>query len=94
MIAIGARIGDHDISKERDCDLEQDGIESVCAQRYQDFGLESIHYYPQYSNTKLQNDVGLLRLDRDIDFRPANAKPICLPLGPVTTITQKEVIFN
>lgn len=88
---IGARVGDHDTSKERDCDYDKNGLEIVCAERYQDFGVESIHYHPMYTRTKLQNDIALIRLDNDIDFRPANARPICLPLSPATKITQKKV---
>lgn len=88
---IGARVGDHDTSKERDCDVDKYGMEIVCAERYQDFGMESSHIHPEYKKAKLQNDVALIRLDNDIDFRPANAKPICLPLSPATKITQKKV---
>lgn len=71
--------------------MDKNGLEIVCAEKYQDFGIESTHHHSQYSRTKLQNDVALIRLNNDIDFRPANAKPICLPLSPATKITTKKV---
>ena len=85
------RVGDHDINKERDCDVDKNGLEIVCAEKYQDFGIESTHHHPRYSRADLQNDVALIRLDKDIDFRPINARPICLPISPATSITTKKV---
>ncbi|XP_018301490.1 serine protease easter-like, partial [Mycetomoellerius zeteki] len=60
---IGVRVGDHDISKERDCDTDSQGREIVCAERYQDFGVESFQFHPEYTRTKLQNDIALIRLN-------------------------------
>lgn len=88
---IGVRVGDHDISKERDCDVDKFGFEVLCAERYQDFGVESIHFHPQYTRRKLQNDIALIRVNDVIDFRPLNAKPICLPLGTAATQTSRTV---
>lgn len=88
---IGVRLGEHDISTERDCDKDADGLEVVCAERYQDFGIESIHFHPEYTRAKLQNDIALLRLSGNVDFRPQNVRPICLPLGSALTISQKKV---
>ncbi|KYM93570.1 Serine protease easter [Cyphomyrmex costatus] len=86
---IGVRVGDHDISKERDCDLNNQGQEVVCAERYQDFGVDSFQAHPEYTRTKLQNDVALIRLNSTVDFRPLNVKPICLPFGSATAINKK-----
>lgn len=88
---IGVRVGDHDISKERDCDVDRSGFEVQCAERYQDFGVESIHYHPQYTRRKLQNDIALIKLNGTIDFRPYNVKPICLPLGTAARQTSRTV---
>ncbi|XP_076762228.1 serine protease ea-like isoform X4 [Xylocopa sonorina] len=33
---IGIRLGEHDLSTERDCDKDEEGIEIICAERYQD----------------------------------------------------------
>lgn len=91
---IGVRVGDHDISKERDCDYDEDGLEVQCAERYQDFSVESVVYHPEYTRTKLQNDIALIRLNDSIDFRPLNVKPICLPFGSGTTVNQKKLIVT
>ncbi|XP_050590762.1 uncharacterized protein LOC126922324 [Bombus affinis] len=91
---IGVRLGEHNLNTERDCDKDEDGIEIVCAERYQDIGIESTHFHPQYSRAKLQNDIGLLRLDQDADFRPQNVRPICMPIGSAATLTRKKVIVT
>ncbi|XP_043255138.1 melanization protease 1-like [Colletes gigas] len=91
LTLIGVRIGEHDLTTERDCDRDENGLEIACAERYQDFGLESVHFHPEYSRTKLQNDVALLRLNGDADFRPENVRPICMPIGPIATFNQKKV---
>lgn len=86
-------MGDHDISKERDCDRDENGLEIQCAEKYQDFGIESAHFHPEYTRRKLQNDIALIRLNSSVDFRPFNARPICLPFGTATRLTQKKVIY-
>ncbi|XP_043274310.1 melanization protease 1-like isoform X2 [Venturia canescens] len=91
LVLSGVRVGDHDISKERDCDKGEDGLEVVCAERYQDFGVESTHPHPRYSRSNLKNDIALIRIDNDADFRPASVRPICLPIGAAATIVQKKV---
>lgn len=91
---IGVRVGDHDISKERDCDYDEHGLEIQCAERYQDFGVESFYYHPDYTRTKLQNDIALIKLNSSIDFRPSNVKPICLPLGFAALMIPKKAIVT
>ena len=91
---IGVRVGEHDISKERDCDYDEDGLEVRCAERYQDFGVDSIYYHPDYTRTKLQNDIALIKLNDSIDFRPLNVKPICLPFGTAATLKSKKAIVT
>lgn len=88
---IGVRLGEHNLNTERDCDKDEDGIEIVCAERYQDIGIESTHFHPRYTRARLQNDIGLLRLDQDADFRPQNVRPICMPIGSAATLTRKKV---
>ncbi|RLU16063.1 hypothetical protein DMN91_011821 [Ooceraea biroi] len=94
LTLIGVRVGDHDISKERDCDVDQHGVEVLCAERYQDFGVESVHFHPQYTRRKLQNDIALIRVNSSIDFRPQNAKPVCLPLGTAARQTSSRGIVT
>lgn len=91
LTLVGVRIGEHDLSTERDCDNDEDGLEIVCAEKYQDFDIESVHYHPDYSKAKMQNDIGLIRLKSDVDLRPENARPVCLPIGTAATLGYKKV---
>lgn len=91
---IGARVGDHDISTERDCERNPQGQVIVCTERYQDFGVDGVYFHPDYSRTKLQNDIALLRLNSTIDFRPASVRPICLPYGNTATINHNKAVVT
>ncbi|KYN38801.1 Serine protease easter [Trachymyrmex septentrionalis] len=91
---IGVRVGDHDLSKERDCDTNNKGLEVVCAERYQDFGVESVQFHPEYTRTKLQNDIALIRLNSTVDFRPRNVKPVCLPFGTATALNHNKAVVT
>ena len=86
----GVRVGEHDITTERDCDNPGTASE-VCAERYQDFTIDQVIYHPQYSPVSMHDDIAIIRLNRDIDFRPKNAKPICLPIGTAARINAKRV---
>ncbi|XP_074114933.1 serine protease ea-like isoform X1 [Cotesia typhae] len=78
---IGARIGEHDWSTKRDCDMDKDGEEILCSDDpYKDFLVQSIKFHPDFKLSTLRNDVGLIRLHKNIDFFPINTKPICLPI--------------
>ncbi|XP_066595020.1 ovochymase-like [Prorops nasuta] len=91
MALAGVRIGDHDLGTERDCDRDADDVEVTCAERYQDFEVDTVHFHPGYTRTRLHNDIALIRLRTEADFRPKNARPICMPIGPGATISQKKV---
>ncbi|XP_020711472.2 CLIP domain-containing serine protease HP8-like isoform X1 [Athalia rosae] len=86
----GVRVGEHDLSTERDCDREK-GVETNCAERYQDFLIERFHAHEGYRRDKLQNDIALIRLNGDADFRPPSVRPICLPIGSASTLHYKKV---
>ncbi|GAB1869856.1 CLIP domain-containing serine protease [Camponotus japonicus] len=90
----GVRVGDHDISKERDCDYDESGLEVACAERYQDFAVESLYFHPDYTRTKLQNDIAIIKLNGSIDFRPLSVKPICLPFGSAARLDQKKMVVT
>ncbi|XP_076392709.1 uncharacterized protein LOC100882895 [Megachile rotundata] len=94
MRLVGVRLGEHDFSTERDCDKEADGVEVVCAEKYQDFGIESVHSHSRYLRDKLQNDIALIRLDRDADLRPESVRPICMPIGTAATLTKTKVVVT
>nr|XP_031825640.1 transmembrane protease serine 9-like [Nomia melanderi] len=91
---IGVRIGEHDLDTERDCDKDENGLELVCAERYQDFGLESAIFHPDYVPKSARNDIALLRLNGDADFRPNNVRPVCLPIESAATLNQKKVVVT
>ncbi|XP_033228690.1 serine protease 7-like isoform X2 [Belonocnema kinseyi] len=90
----GVRVGDHDTSKELDCDKDKDGNNIVCAEKYQEFGIETSIYHPQYSRQNLHDDIALLRLDGDINLQPPSVKPICFPIGPAAILTRKKVVVT
>ncbi|XP_028982302.1 transmembrane protease serine 9 [Diachasma alloeum] len=94
LTLIGVRVGEHDLRTERDCNKDLDGLETDCAERYQDFGIEEVHFYSGFTKSVLQDDIGLIRVDSSIDFRPINARPICLPIGDAATHHQKKVIVT
>uniref|UniRef100_A0A1B6HRX2 Peptidase S1 domain-containing protein n=2 Tax=Homalodisca liturata TaxID=320908 RepID=A0A1B6HRX2_9HEMI len=43
-----------------------------------DVGVEKIVYHPEYNNVLKTNDIGLIKLDRKVEFTDL-LKPICLP---------------
>jgi hypothetical protein len=88
---IGVRVGDHDISKERDCDTNLNGVEVFCTEKYQEYNVSSVHFHPDYSNSTQQNDIALIRLNNSINFTPLSVKPICLPFGSATNLTHNKV---
>lgn len=87
---IGVRLGEHNFRTERDCEKANE-LEVVCAERYQDFSIEKTHFHPEFSRGKLQNDIALVRLNNDADFRPQNVRPICMPIGSAAILSQKKV---
>ncbi|XP_012527985.1 melanization protease 1 [Monomorium pharaonis] len=91
---IGVRIGEHDISKERDCETDLNGREVVCAERYQDLDVDSFYFHPGYTKTKQQNDIALIRVNVTMSFTPQNVKPICLPFGSAINLTKKKAVVT
>lgn len=86
------RVGEHDITTDIDCQGQD--RDRTCNEKHQDFGIEQVTYHPEYSRTKLHNDVAVIRLNRDIDFRPDNAQAICMPVGSAATINSQRVHFS
>ncbi|XP_076234951.1 ovochymase [Calliopsis andreniformis] len=85
------RIGEHDLNSERDCNRDENGVELACTEGYQDFGIENVLPHEEYSQETVRNDIALIRLDRDMNFRPKNIKPICLPVEPAYRMFGKKV---
>lgn len=74
---IGVRLGEHDISNDGpDCDNHNE-----CADVPVNFGIEKVIVHPEYTIIKNApfNDIGLIRLDRDVVFSDF-ISPICLPV--------------
>lgn len=75
----GLRVGEHDFSKDRDC--ERAGRFEVCAPPYQDFVPDEIIIHPSYvglgkngARSRLQHDIALVRLDLPIDLTQGMCK--------------------
>ncbi|XP_014215660.1 serine protease easter-like isoform X2 [Copidosoma floridanum] len=90
---IGVRVGEHDFAKERDCEAVGTS-EEVCAERYQDFQIESVTSHEKYSTVNYHNDIAIIRVNRDIDFRPDNVKPVCMPIGSSAKISSKKLMVT
>ncbi|XP_065359433.1 uncharacterized protein LOC135953451 [Calliphora vicina] len=74
---IGVRLGEHDLSTNPDC--RRKGWKYVCNPVVEDFGIEKIIPHPRYNERMRINDIALIKLDRDVDFK-RHIKPVCLPI--------------
>lgn len=89
----GVRLGEHDLSTERDCDTDVlNSVEINCADDYQDFNILAVAAYPDYPRTNHQDDIGLIMLDGEANFDAANVRPICLPIGAQTLLNPKMTV--
>ncbi|XP_055597074.1 serine protease grass-like [Uranotaenia lowii] len=87
------RLGEHDKSSEIDCNIYKNKkgeiIERDCANKTEDYGIESIVVHESYQKPKYSNDIGLIRLDRDVEMQD-HIHPICLPVTPALRSAQFE----
>ncbi|CRK91828.1 CLUMA_CG005451, isoform A [Clunio marinus] len=67
---IGVRFGEHDSSKNIDCNGCKPPI---------DVGIEKTIIHAKFSNISIINDIALIRLNTSVKFSPA-VNPICLPV--------------
>jgi len=70
------RLGEHDLSKEQDCDESK-----KCSDPVQDFDIDpaDVFFHQDYNKpTVFQNDIALIRLPRDAAYSDF-VWPICLP---------------
>jgi hypothetical protein len=63
-----------DASTEMDCET-QNGFKN-CNPPTQLFGIEQAISHPQYSPTSVQNDIGIIRLDRNADFSVGKTRDV------------------
>lgn len=78
-------LGEHTKGQDVDCNIYRDSedreIERDCAEPVEVFGIESFEVHQDYNRPKYSNDIGLIRLDRDVVMKD-HIKPICLPVTP------------
>uniref|UniRef100_A0A182RZC9 Peptidase S1 domain-containing protein n=1 Tax=Anopheles funestus TaxID=62324 RepID=A0A182RZC9_ANOFN len=68
------RIGEFDTRTDPDCE------EDTCAAPIQRYGVEDAVHHPNFTRiVRSGHDVGLLRLNRSIDFSSGDVSPVCLP---------------
>ncbi|XP_019890743.2 serine protease grass [Musca domestica] len=87
---IGVRLGEYDTSTEEDC--IKLGPRWRCNPPVEDIGIENIVAHPEYSKSKHVNDISLIKLDRNVEFKK-HIEPICLPIFSNSVQTQPEDHF-
>ncbi|KAH8381224.1 hypothetical protein KR093_000091, partial [Drosophila rubida] len=75
---IGVRLGDHNLSTEKDCQLFG-GRRTECLPPYEEYGIEDIRPHPNAKQGSISYDIALLKLDRPVRFQ-THIKPVCLPI--------------
>ncbi|XP_055587385.1 serine protease grass-like isoform X2 [Uranotaenia lowii] len=79
------RLGEHDKSSEIDCNIYKNTrgkvIDRECAKKPVDYEIESFVIHENYQRPMKSNDIGLIRLNRDVEMDD-HIHPICLPVTP------------
>ncbi|XP_034104281.1 serine protease grass-like isoform X2 [Drosophila albomicans] len=70
------RLGEHNISQQIDCKGNR------CAPSVEDMGIERIFVHEKYSHETGHNDIALVKLSKDVEFRES-IMPICLPTSEI-----------
>lgn len=65
--SIGVRLGEYDTSTEEDC--IKLGPRWRCNPPVEDIGIENIVAHPEYRKSKHVNDIALIKLDRNVEFK-------------------------
>ncbi|KAF5298248.1 hypothetical protein FQR65_LT09759 [Abscondita terminalis] len=76
------RLGEWNVTSEKDC--TETGIYIECSNPIQDVLIEKQIAHAKYSRKSGDNDIGLLRLERNIEYT-TYIQPICLPLNKMFT---------
>lgn len=75
-------LGEHTKNQAEDCNVFRDNagneLERECAGPIEEFGIESTELHEDYNRPKFSNDIGLIRLNRDVIMKD-HIQPICLP---------------
>ncbi|XP_031330925.1 phenoloxidase-activating factor 3-like [Photinus pyralis] len=73
----GIRLGDYDVTTDKDCvNGTRYGVE--CSDPVEEVGVEKLSAHPGYRPRSGENDIGLIRLSREINYSEF-IRPICLP---------------
>lgn len=69
-----ARLGEHTISTEKDCDSF-----GSCTDPVQEIKIEKAIKHPEYGRPDNKHDIGLVKLAAQADTTKLNVRTICLP---------------
>ncbi|XP_064544351.1 serine protease grass-like [Drosophila montana] len=72
------RLGEHKISNATDCAWVKSRY--ICAPPVEDISIERIIVHEDYSRESVHNDIALVKLSRDVEFKQ-HIRPICLPVN-------------
>ncbi|XP_064542286.1 serine protease grass-like [Drosophila montana] len=72
------RLGEHKISSATDCAWVKSRY--ICAPPVEDISFERIIVHEDYSQQSKHNDIALVKLSRDVEFKQ-HIRPICLPVN-------------
>lgn len=85
------RLGEHDTSKELDCDADDHCLDPV-----QDFDAKAFHAikHPKYNQIEKVHDIAVIQLSSPADTSKTKVKPICLPMTDDVQIDKIEQLFR
>lgn len=88
---VNVRLGEHDITTEKDCDTQ-----NKCLDPVQDIEIQDRIKHPKYDTRKKINDIALLKLKTAADVTKKNVRTICLPTESDNQIDAlgKDVLDN
>ncbi|KAK5643999.1 hypothetical protein RI129_007844 [Pyrocoelia pectoralis] len=77
QLLTGVRFGDYDVTTDKDC-TNHTRFGEECSDPVEEFGIEELIPHPQYNIRTAANDIGLIRLSRDVEYSEY-IRAICLP---------------
>ncbi|XP_031353250.1 melanization protease 1-like [Photinus pyralis] len=73
----GVRLGDYDVTTDKDC-VNGTLFGEECSDPAVVYGIEELIPHPSFSRRTAENDIGLIRLSRNVEYSEY-IRPICLP---------------
>lgn len=77
VVITGVRFGDYDVITDKDC-TNHTRFGEECSDPVEEFGIEELIPHPQYNVRTSANDIGLIRLSRNVEYSEY-IRAICLP---------------